>query len=312
MRQYEFTNYLTDRGWRKECADRLFNNDIIESYLPLDVWKNTLVGAFSAHSKDSIAPMTHLAKALNVMVPQWDDLTKPKLNEFRQYLTRNMAQNTAVTYIKRLAAVMNIYDEFIPVKNFRSALALKSEPSQHVALTEEEVERIHNYQPRNNSESDIKRAFMLECLCGARSCDIDTLTPDNIHDGWLTYVSQKTKTETSVPVHKNLMHYLTTPRYNNEYYRSVVCDTIKRICRKCGIDEMVKIFTKGKWVQVPKYELVGSHTARRSFATQLALRGVPVPTISKLMGHSNVQMTSKYICIDRKDIGDTAMAFFNS
>ena len=210
----------------------------------------------------------------------------------------------------QLSGVMSIYEDELPTTNFRSVMQLKCEPSQHVALSEDEVEKIHNYVPRTKVEADIKRAFMLECLCGARSCDIVSLSESNIHDGWLTYISQKTKTETSVPVHRYLRMYLEQSVNKKTYQRAVVCNTIKRICKRCGINTIVKIFTKGHWVTKEKWELIGSHTARRSFATQLALRGVPVPTISKLMGHSNTKMTSRYICIENKDIGDKAMEFF--
>ncbi len=310
MTQQEFVSFLSRRKWGKEQAARLYETALIDGLSSLQDWRESLVGVFCARNTN-IGALTHLAQSLDKDFPQWEDLTKPNLSEYRDWLLAHLARNTASTYLHQLAAVMEVHDDKIPAANFRSVMAVKKEPSQHVALTEEEVERIHRYQPRNGIEADIKRAFMLECLCGARSCDIANITAANIKDGWLTYVSQKTKTETSVPVHRDLMHYLTMPVHNAEYYRSTVCRTLKSICKKCGISDMVKLFTKGQWVSVPKYELVGSHTARRSFATQLALRNVPIATIAKLMGHADAKMTSRYICIDSRDIGDTAMSFFN-
>lgn len=59
-----------------------------------------------------------------------------------------------------------------------------------------------------------------------------------------------------------------------------------------------------------KYELVGSHTARRSGATELARRDVPIATISKLMNHTNTLITSRYIFADTRNLGEEAMSFF--
>ncbi len=310
MTQDSFVSHLTTRGWDENAARRLFESSIVDDTLSLDEWRKSLVGAFCSRNK-SLGALYNLSKFLGKDVPEWDDLTKPNVSEYKDYLLNAVARNSAVTYLHQLSGVMNIYEDVLPSANYRSVMQVRNEPSQHVALSEEEVERIHRYMPRSKVEADIKRAFMLECLCGARSCDIASLSESNIHDGWLTYISQKTKTETSVPVHRYLREYLAMPTSKPKYQRAVVCETIKRICRRCGIDGIVKIFTKGQWVTKAKWSLVGSHTARRSFATQLALRGVPVPTISKLMGHSNTKMTSRYICIENKDIGDTALAFFS-
>ena len=309
MTQQDFVSFLTQRGWEEGAATRYYGNDIIDRDLTVEQWRKTLVGVFCAkHS--NLGAIMRLYESLG-KVPEWNDLTKPNLAEYKRYLLTRVARNSASAYLHQIAAIMAIHEDDIPAKDFRGVLALKKEPSQHVALTEEEVAMIHRYIPQTTAEADIKRAFMLECLCGARSCDIARLTVGNISDGWLTYVSQKTKTETSVPVHKLLMEYLLKPAHRNDYKRAVVNRVIKRICQRCGITQMVKLYTKGKWQTRPKYELVGSHTARRSFATQLAQRNVPVPTISKLMGHSDVKMTSKYICVDSRNIGDDAMAFFN-
>lgn len=310
MTQKEFTDYMTTKGWSEKASTSVYFKSIIDKDLSVNEWKRTLVGAYASRNR-TVSVLLHLADYLDKNIPQWEDLTLPNLSDFKDVLLLKVSRNAARTYLGSLSATMSIYSDYLPTKNFRAAFQLRKEPSQHVALTEEEVERIHNFKPRTSVERDIKRSFMIECLCGARASDVENLTPDNVKGNWLVYVSQKTKTETSVPVHRHLLEYLNTRPYRKNYQRAVVCKTIKRICCRCGINDEVKIFTKGKWITKQKWELVGSHTARRSFATQLALRGVPVPTIAKLMGHSDVKMTSRYICIDKKDIGDTAMAFFS-
>ena len=64
------------------------------------------------------------------------------------------------------------------------------------------------------------------------------------------------------------------------------------------------LITKEKW------ELVSSHTARRSFATNLYLSGVALEDIALMMGHGkNIETTKRYICGERQ-ITTRVMAYF--
>ena len=114
---------------------------------------------------------------------------------------------------------------------------------------------------------------------------------------------------TTVPMHKNFPKYF--KQRGKTLDRASFNRIIKRICKNCGIDDEVKLFYHGKTQVRKKYELVGSHTARRSGATELARRDVPIATISKLMNHTNTLITSRYIFADTRNLGEKAMAFFN-
>ena len=60
------------------------------------------------------------------------------------------------------------------------------------------------------------------------------------------------------------------------YFKSSTRKALKRLCNK------VKVEPKS-W-----------HTFRHTFGTKLAAAGVPIQTVSKLMGHSDISMTAKY------------------
>jgi site-specific recombinase XerD len=75
---------------------------------------------------------------------------------------------------------------------------------------------------------------------------------------------------------------------------------LRTICMRCGINSNVKIYKAGKQSTAPKYSFVSSHTGRRTFATLLARKGVPLEQISLLMGHMkgnmpNINTTQRYI-----------------
>ena len=59
-------------------------------------------------------------------------------------------------------------------------------------------------------------------------------------------------------------------------------------------------------------EAIGTKAARRSGATELARRNVPIATISKLVNHTNTNVTSRYIFADTRNLGEEAITFFNA
>ena len=253
-----------------------------------------------------------MREALDKNEVVWEDLTKSNLMDIAEYIKDKVAPNSARTYFAILSAFLSIYiDEgYVPCKNPSAVLKAKKAPSQHVALTEREVELIDNYVPKNNCENDVKIIFMRGCLTGARCSDCETFTMDNIIGNMFRYVSGKTKTEVSLPVHKLLPHYL-SEQPKKSHKAAVLIRTIQRICEEVGINEPVQLYVCGKLSKMPKYKAVQMHTSRRTFVTNLALRNVPLPTISKLAGHSSPVMTARYCCIELSSIGDEAMSFFN-
>lgn len=240
----------------------------------------------------------------------WSDITKLNLERFGDYLMSHVSPNSARTYAAVFKAFLSRFSEegVIPCKN--PQIKIKSVPSQHIALTMDEIRLLDAYTPANDTESDVRNIFMRGCLTGARYSDAILMSLDNIRDGVLTYVSKKTNTEVTQPVHSMLTKYLVNKPVKIRC--SVVMNrTIKDICKKVGINKPVTLFVNGKVKSAPKYMFVTEHTSRRSYCTALAMMNVPTEVIAKLAGHSNSNITSnRYICIDTKRLGDEAMEFF--
>jgi integrase len=110
-----------------------------------------------------------------------------------------------------------------------------------------------------------------------------------------------------VPIHTFVLNILERYGYNlpkvinnqkfNEY--------IKEICKQASIEETIIIHeTKGnlKYSKTePKYSLVSTHTARRSFATNAFIAGIPTVQIMKITGHKSERVFMKYIKITAKE-----------
>ena len=86
---------------------------------------------------------------------------------------------------------------------------------------------------------------------------------------------------------------------------------IKEIAEHAGLTELVEIKeTKGgtpKMVKYPKYELIHTHTARRTGATLMYLSGMDIYDIMKITGHSSPAMLKKYIKADQLEVVDKIM-----
>lgn len=252
-----------------------------------------------------------MREAIGVGEIQWKHITTLNLSRVRELICERMAGNSACTYLAILKAFLAAYvdENLFPCKNPHKELKAKRVPSEQVVLTADEITLIENYQPKSEKEKWVKAQFLCEYYCLARSSDIQQLTPENIQGDFITYVSQKTKIATTVPLHKNFIKYF--KQRGKTLDRASFNRIIKRICKNCGIDDEVKLFYHGRMQMRKKYELIGSHTALRSGATELARRGVPISTISKLMSHTNEIITSRYIFANTRNPGEEAMAFFN-
>lgn len=262
---------------------------------------------FVKQNPDRFLIIRYMRDAISVEEVQWSDISTLNISKVREHISESVEGNSACTYLAILKAflVSFIDENLFPSKNQHKELKAKRVPSEQVVLTADDIALIERYKPKAEKEKWVKAQFLCEYYCLARSSDIQQLTAENIQGDFITYVSQKTIVATTVPMHKNF------PKYFKTLDRASFNRIINRICKKCGIDEEVKLLYNGKTQVRKKYELVGSHTARRSGATELARRDVPIATISKLMNHTNTLIISRYIFADTRNLGEEAMSFFN-
>lgn len=267
---------------------------------------------FLDREPERVGVLKLMREAIGSAEVTWKDLTTLNLGRIRDNICEKMAGNSACTYLGILKAFLARYkdEDIVPCKDPGRELKARRVPSQHIALTEDEVRMIDAYTPISAVERDVKILFMRGCLTGARSSDCKKFSMDNVVGDTFTYVSQKTKTEVSMPLHSMLVKYLQVQPYK-PHNRAVCNNVIQRICMRLGFDEEVTLFVGGRLQKGPKWKFCQFHTSRRSMASNLAIRGVPVSTIRSILGHSNEQVTSRYIVVDTRNPGDAAMAFFN-
>ena len=141
-------------------------------------------------------------------------------------------------------------------------------------------------------EIDLETArdvFLFACYTGAAYCDLMTLNPEHLirdDEGvlWLKFNRQKTGVLCRVkllPEVLRLMNRLSDERRN----------TLLPHIDYLTYQSHLKVLRLRAGIALP----ITSHTARHTFATLITLeQGVPIETVSKMLGHSTVRMTERY------------------
>ncbi len=251
-------------------------------------------------------------EAANQCPATWENLTKYRLQNFVNYLSERIAPNSVHQYCKLFKVVLNMYREDVDLpKGYSKILSPKKQKTTKIYLNEEEIQRLIDYEPKNANEELVRNQFLMGCLTGARFSDFTRFDQGNIVEDKITYVSQKTKTPTTVPLHPEVPRLIASTE-KREVSERGFNNCIRRICQKCNITTPTKVFRAGHEQSGEKWRFVSSHTARRSFASNLYLRGVDIYSICKLMGHSNIEVTQGYIVCGLRELPSEAMGYFGN
>lgn len=90
-------------------------------------------------------------------------------------------------------------------------------------------------------------------------------------------------------------------------------DYLKELCQLVEINEPItKVYFIGNVRHeeiYPKYSLIGTHTARRTFICNALLNGMPAPAVMKITGHSDYKAMQPYIDIVSRDVDNMVDRF---
>lgn len=176
------------------------------------------------------------------------------------------------------------------------------EQAETVYLNEAELKALHDLQlPANQAE--VRDAFLIGCWTGLRFSDIVRLEKKhiNMQAGMISILTKKTATPVVIPIHPVVREILN--RYGG-CPPSVQCNQamnrmLKRLCRQAGITVQIMVSEvlggerQTRWVE--KCEMVSTHTARRSFATNAFKAGIPSDLIMSVTGHKTETNFRRYI-----------------
>lgn len=233
--------------------------------------------------------------------------------KFYEFMEENdFALNTIAKHIKNLKVILNsaVEEGYTTSLKFKSRdFKAKTEETTAVYLTTKEIEQLHNLDLSKYRDLEHARdVFLIGCYTGQRISDYNGLTADSIKiiKGIKFFVikQKKTKTTVTVPVTIEIQdimdkrHNGLPPKKIHEQYLN---DYIKQVGQQLNLSDLVKCAStrggKENIEFIPKYNLLHSHTARRSFCTNMYIKKMPVIDIMLFSGHKTEREFYKYIRI---------------
>ena len=176
-----------------------------------------------------------------------------------------------------------------------------------VYLKKEELESLLNLELDDDNEIRVKDGFILACNTALRFGDLSFLRSSHINykDGEGTISIQQAKTKgkkIEIPINKVSKKILNCYD-NNSPIKDIPSQqfntTIREICKRAKIDDNVVHYRTEKGLRVEydykKYELVSSHTGRRTFCTLKMKENVPIDLIMSVSGHKSYKSFFKYL-----------------
>ncbi len=246
-----------------------------------------------------------LSERLRLSDIPFSALDRSFIDKFDLYLRteRKLAPNTIVLYMSRLHTIINkaIAAGIITADPFAGYEPPRSERKRRY-LTREELRRLMTTPLPSSRLYLVRDLFLFSCYTGISYGDMCRLTAANLEtaeDGtvWIKAAREKTNVEFEIPL-------LDLPRHIINKYRDIMSDGrllpmygnselnrgLKHLAAACGIDRKLTF-----------------HMARHTYATEIMLsHGVPMETVSRMLGHSRVDTTQIYAQVtDNKIDTDT-------
>ena len=229
------------------------------------------------------------------------DITPSFVKAFHEYLITecDLSHNVAVKSMQKFKTVVFIAkDNGIITTNPFCKYHFRFKKVDRGYLNENELQLLLNKRIVNNRLASTKDVFLFSCFTGLAYIDIYNLRSENIVTGqdgrkWIYTSRKKTDTKVKVPllpiaetILRKYEGVMTggklLPVYSNQRTNSY----LKEIAGVCDIDKDLTF-----------------HMARHTFATIVTLQnGVPIESVSKMLGHTNIQTTQIYARILDKKI----------
>lgn len=237
------------------------------------------------------------------------DVTPAVIQDFSVYLMTVVRQcnNTAMKTMKTLKTVI-LYGIKLGVIHSNPYLGVKLhlEPVDRGFLTEEELQSIIKKDFEIDRLGFVRDLFVFSCFTGLSYIDVKKLKADNIVTlngiEWIKMAREKTSTPVSVVLFDGakciIKKYENDPKRKDKLFPSMsnqkMNQYLKEIATSCGIKKNITF-----------------HMARHTFATLTLSKGVPIESVSRMLGHTNIKTTQIYAKITNKKIEEDMTKFFN-
>ena len=246
------------------------------------------------------------------------ELTPDFIKEFAVYLAndRHLAKSTIwLTCMHLKGVVGRAHDNGKIQRNVFAQFHISPKCKERTFLTEEELKAVMMHEFADANLAFIRDLFVFMNFTALSFVDLKELTTDNIvevyGEKWIVGKRHKTGVPYQVKLLEVPLQIIERYRnYPKENPKSVfgevnywsICKKLKPVMKECGIDKPIS-----------------AHCARHGFATMALTNGMPIESVSRVLGHTNIVTTQIYAKIttqkldnDLTMLGNKLNASFNN
>ena len=238
---------------------------------------------------------------------EFDSIDLSFYNKFFSYLADdcNHLNNTISKYIKVLKSFLNYatdqgYNRNMTYKKFSA----KEDEGEVIFLTWDQLKKLYSMEIESSCLSQVRDVFCFGCFTGLRYSDIYNLKKSDVKGDFIFLNTIKTKEGNKIPLNsysKNLLKKyksmpgdkalpVTSNQKMNEH--------LKELGKLAGFKEKITLvhFRGGERIEttLPKYELLTTHVARKTFITTALKLKMQTEVIMSITGHKNHKTFKKY------------------
>jgi integrase len=207
------------------------------------------------------------------------------IEDFIDYLEANSKGEGASSYFNRFKKMLKqAYRKKLLKENILDFVTkkVKGKARKKDTLTIDELQILAS-TPIENQE--IRRAFLFSCVTGLRWCDLKTLKSGdiNLNNKLLNLRQNKTGEDVTIPLNETALKLIGEINNTN----NIVFD----LPTSNGANKTLKAWVKRAKIS----KSITWHNARHSFGTNLIFKNVDVLTASKLLGHTSLKQTQRYV-----------------
>lgn len=221
-----------------------------------------------------------------------------------KHYQQNLQHNAVMKHIKRLKKMISLayrmeWIDKNPFIKFQSTL----EPREREFLSAEDLSKIENKKLKLERLGRVRDLFIFSCYTGISFGDLVLLKPENLTIGingklWIVTRRMKNGNSVKVPLLQKAVAII------EKYKTDVSCQVSGTLLPKIS-NQKVNQYLKEIATLCEVNKHVTFHLARHTFATTVALsNGMPIETVSKILGHKKLSTTQIYAKVVERKLGD--------
>ena len=236
------------------------------------------------------------------------DISQKLIDDFIKFLNvhQKLSVNGSAKYLTTFKLLMKYAAEKKLISNraiLETKVDIRREKSDNIYLTEAEIDKMMKLTGFSTTLYEtVRDLFIIGCKTGLRFSDYSNLRLGNINNGFINVTQRKTGGKVTIPVHPIVKQILL--KYPKGLPQCPPNQVFNRYLKEIGkqlpeLDtEFEKKITRSHKVErttYKKWQLLQSHSARRSFCTNEYLNGTTVLTIMSISGHLTQKAFMTYI-----------------